>query len=76
MQVMAGLLKLGRHPADSPPRIGTCIGSTTPNAHTPLWATVHPLRRCSCPLSPPGRLRHPDRLRRPGSRWCSAQPWT
>ena len=25
------------------------------------------LRRCLCPPSPPGRLRHPDRLRRPGT---------
>ena len=30
--------------------------------------------RCSCPLSPHGRLRHPDPLRRPCSRWCHAQP--
>ena len=34
---------------------------------TPHWATGHRLRRCSCQPSPPGRLRSPDRLRRPGS---------
>src|SRR3954465_9312544 len=32
----------------------------------PLWATGHPLRRCSCRPSRPGRLRSPGPLRRPG----------
>jgi hypothetical protein len=39
----------------------------------PRWATDRPLRRWSCPPSRPGRLRSPDRLRRPGSRWSTAQ---
>src|SRR4051812_30697305 len=34
---------------------------------TRLWATDHRLRRCSCPPSPPGRRRSPDRRRRPGA---------
>ena len=33
----------------------------------PLWATGPQLRRCLCQPSRPGRLRHPDRLRRPGA---------
>ena len=33
----------------------------------PLWATGPQLRRCSCRPSRPGRLRSPDRLRRPGT---------
>ncbi len=31
-------------------------------------------RRCSCQLSPHRRLRNPDQLRRPCSRWCQDQP--
>jgi transposase InsO family protein len=31
-------------------------------------------RRCSCQLSPHGRLRNPDQLRRPCSRWRQDQP--
>ena len=48
--------------------------TTTRCGRTGHWATVHRLRRCSCPPSPHGRLRHPDRLRRPCSRWCNARP--
>jgi transposase len=42
-------------------------GITIQSGCMPPWATGHRLRRCSGPPSPPGRLRHPDRLRRPGS---------
>ncbi len=31
-------------------------------------------RRCSCQPSPHGRLRNPDQLRRPCSRWSHGQP--
>src|SRR4051794_5409135 len=43
-------------------------GTTTRFGRTRPWATDHRLRKCSCPPSPPGRRRSPDRLRRPGSR--------
>jgi transposase InsO family protein len=39
-------------------------------------ATGRRLRRCSCPLSPHGRLRQLDLLRRSCSRWCHAQRYT
>src|SRR5215207_6303876 len=41
-----------------------------------LWATSLRLRRCLCPPSRPGRLRSPDRLRRPGPRSHPDQPCT
>ena len=47
---------------------------TTPCAPMPRWTTGHQRRRCSCQPSPHGRLRSPDRLRRPCSRWCNARP--
>ena len=43
-------------------------GITTACARMRPWAIGHRLRRWLCPPSPPGRLRSPDRLRRPGSR--------
>jgi transposase InsO family protein len=33
-----------------------------------------PAQRCLCQRSPHGRLRNPDQLRRPCSRWCQDQP--
>src|SRR4051795_13249692 len=43
-------------------------GITTACARMRPWVIGHRLRRWLCPPSPPGRLRSPDRLRRPGSR--------
>ena len=48
--------------------IESCDGTTTPSGRTARSNTGHPLRRCSCPPSPHGRLRNPDQLRRPCSR--------
>src|SRR4051812_14915068 len=42
----------------------------------PHWATNFRLRRCSGPPAPVGWLRHPYRLRRPGSRSRYDQPST
>src|SRR5215211_1719387 len=42
-------------------------GLTTACARMPRWAIARRLRRCSGQLSRPGRLRSPDRLRRPGA---------
>ena len=39
--------------------------TTTPFGRMPLSATNHQLRRSSCLCYQRGRLRHPDRLRRP-----------
>jgi hypothetical protein len=49
-------------------------GTTIWFARMPRSATGLPPRRCSCQHSPHGRLRNPDRLRRPCSRWCPARP--
>jgi hypothetical protein len=68
-------VQLGRNKFDSPPRIGTCIGSPTQSGRMPRSATSHRHRRCSCPPSP-GRLRLPDRLRRPGYPSCKGRPCT
>ena len=38
------------------------------NTVRPHASLGHRLRRCLCPPLLPGRLRHPDRLRRPGTR--------
>ena len=48
--------------------------TTMPSGRMPQSATGHRLRRCSCQHSPHGRLRNPDQLRRPCSRWCHGQP--
>ena len=43
----------------------------------PAWLnrlSSHQPRRCSCPPSPHGRLRNPDHLRRPCSRWRPDPP--
>ena len=37
------------------------------NTVRPHASLGHRLRRCLCPPLLPGRLRHPDRLRRPGA---------
>jgi integrase-like protein/helix-turn-helix protein len=43
-------------------------------ARTPRSAIDRLPPRCSCQRSPHGRLRHPDPLRRPCSRWRHVQP--
>ena len=43
-------------------------------ARTPRSATGRRPRRCSSPHLPHGRLRNPDPLRRPCSRWCGGRP--
>jgi transposase InsO family protein len=48
--------------------------TTTPSGHTPRSATRLPPRKCSCRHLPHGRLRNPDQLRRPCSRWRRGQP--
>ena len=48
--------------------------TTMPFGRMPRSATALPPRRCSCPHSPHGRLRNPDQLRRPCSRWRHDQP--
>jgi hypothetical protein len=45
---------------------------TIRSGRMPRSATSHLHQRCSCPPSPRGRLRYPDRLRRP--RWRNGQP--
>ena len=45
-------------------------GITMPFVRTPRSATALQHRRCSSQHSPHGRLRNPDQLRRPCSRWC------
>ncbi len=45
------------------------VVTTTPSDRMPRSATRLPPRRCSCQHSPQGRLRNPDQLRRPRSRW-------
>jgi hypothetical protein len=47
--------------------------TTMPFAHMPQSATALQPRRCSCQHSPHGRLRNPDPLRRPCSRWRHGQ---
>jgi hypothetical protein len=42
--------------------------------HASRSATALQPRRCSSQPSPHGRLRNPDQLRRPCSRWCHGQP--
>ena len=42
----------------------------------PRWAIGRRPPRCSCLPSPPGRLRSPDQLRRPGYPSCKGQPCT
>ena len=49
-------------------------GTTMPSGRMPRSATALPPRRCSCRHSPHGRLRNPDQLRRPCSRWRHDQP--
>lgn len=49
-------------------------GSTTPNARMDRWATSRLLPKSSSRQTPRGRLRHPDRLRRP--RWPYDRPCT
>jgi hypothetical protein len=45
---------------------------TIRSGRMPRSATSHQHQRCPCPPSPRGRLRYPDRLRRP--RWRNGQP--
>ena len=48
--------------------------TTTPSGRMPRWATGRRPPRCSCQPSPPGRLRNPDQLRRPGYPWRKDRP--
>ena len=54
------------------PRSSSRVGddTTTLSGRMPRSATGLLPRRCSCQRSPHGRLRNPDQLRRPCSRWC------
>jgi len=58
------------------PKSSSRVGddTTTLSGRMRRSATGLPPRRCSCQLSPHGRLRNPDQLRRPCSRWCQDQP--
>ena len=49
--------------------IESCVVTTTPCGRMPRSVTGLRHRRCSCQHSPHGRLRNPDQLRRPCSRW-------
>src|SRR5207248_9805786 len=48
--------------------------TTTPCGRMPRSVTGLRPRRCSCQHSPHGRLRNPDQLRRPCSRWRQGRP--
>ena len=52
------------------------VATTTPSVRMLRSAITLRPRRCSCQLSPHGRLRNPDQLRRPCSRWSLDQPYT
>jgi len=58
------------------PRSSSKAGAVTTMrcARMPRSATGLPPRRCLCRLSPHGRLRNPDQLRRPCSRWRQDRP--
>jgi transposase InsO family protein len=49
-------------------------GTTTWSGRMPRSATGLRPRSCSCQRSPHGRLRNPDQLRQPCSRWCQDRP--
>jgi hypothetical protein len=49
-------------------------GITMPSGRMRPSATRHRPPRCSCQLSPHGRLRNPDQLRRPCYPWRPDQP--
>jgi hypothetical protein len=50
--------------------------TTTQSGCMPRWAIGRRPPRCSCLPSPPGRLRSPDQLRRPGYPSCKGRPCT
>ena len=50
------------------------VVTTTPSGRMPRSATGLRLLRCSCQHSPHRRLRNPDQLRRPCSRWRQDPP--